>query len=778
MDLDLFPNGEHASVSLDGIAHEVTALVAREAVSSLFQIDVTCAPRDDEPAPEELLGRKVSVTLRDGHGGHRKISGIVAEAELRFRDAGKAALAFTMRPSAFRLTLGRDSRVFHDATVVDIVGDVLARGKVRARWEVARDYAARVYTAQYREADWTFVSRLLEEEGIYHWFDEDDDGEILVLGDRSPSAPDLVGGARIRFAAETGMRADVELVEELGPVAQVTPTAFRLAAFDPERPALEVKGQAGDGPFAHYDAPGGGTARPELIAARATTMREAAAVARSSAAGRTTSARLVAGRPRVGGGHRGDRCDGRFFLPAGVPQVEQRLGGGAGGVEQAFSCRFRAVPSTLPFRPAEVTPRAAQPALQTGVTVGASGAEVHPDEAGRVRVQLHWDRQGKRDDASGKWMRVAQRGTAASMLLPRVGWNVFTSNEEGSVDAPMVHSRMFDGEHLPPYPLPSAMTKTTFKTATTPGGGSFNEIRYEDLAGSEEMFINASRDMSVLVQNSKTEDVKASSWKEVLVDQTLAVGNNAQEGIVLDQTIVIGKNESETVGQSREKLVSGSEKSKIGGSRSLKVNGGAENSVTGSRTLSVGAAQMDISLGDLTLATPSLHVMVGGALVRITPRNITEDVGMTVSASSVAGQLGVSGLAGAALSGAAGALSSASFGAGGVVQTIGGAKFELAGKTRTISVDKKYTETVGGAMVLKSGGAFTDEALGKWSIDVAGKLGAEAPTLVVEANTIEIEVGGTTLTVDAETGVKISSAAMDLSGASELNAKAKNVRQN
>src|SRR5262249_46033687 len=134
--------------------------------------------------------------------------------------------------------------------------------------------------------------------------------------------------------------------------------------------------------------------------------------------------------------------EGRFFLTeVGVELTQRRRDAGETSGQRSFVVQFLCVPSKQTFRSEPLTMRPIRPGLQTGVVVGQAGSEVHPHESGSVRVQLHWDLEGQKNETSGKWMRVAQRGTADSMLLPRVGWNVFTSNEEGNPDAPLIHSR-------------------------------------------------------------------------------------------------------------------------------------------------------------------------------------------------------------------------------------------------------------------------------------------------------------------------------------------------
>ncbi|HVY49490.1 MAG TPA: contractile injection system protein, VgrG/Pvc8 family, partial [Minicystis sp.] len=163
----------HATLEIDGAPIEVTRVTGREAAGEAFRYDATCVAPSTDVDPTALIGKDAALALGDGFGGARTVRGIVAEAETRVSDAGRAALFVTLRPKAFVLTTGRDSRVFHDASAIDIAREVLARRNVPARFDVASGYAKRVFTAQYRESDWALVFRLLEEEGVYAWFDHE-----------------------------------------------------------------------------------------------------------------------------------------------------------------------------------------------------------------------------------------------------------------------------------------------------------------------------------------------------------------------------------------------------------------------------------------------------------------------------------------------------------------------------------------------------------------------------------------------------------------------------
>jgi type VI secretion system secreted protein VgrG len=461
-------------------------------------------------------------------------------------------------------------------------------------------------------------------------------------------------------------------------------------------------------------------------------LRDAALAARDGVAGTSTSARLTPGRVVEITGHPVTRYDRRFLVTETRYEVSQRR---QESRERTYLCSFRAIPVEASYRPPARTPRARQAGLQSGIVVGPPSAEIHPDDQGRVRVQLHWDRKGARNDASGRWMRVAQRGTADSMLLPRIGWNVLTFNEEGAVDDPALLSRIHDTEHPPAYTLPGAKTRTVFKTATSPADGSFNEVHFEDQKGSEEMFINAARDMNVLVQNEKTDEIKRDVTREVAQNHDLAVGTDYVEVIYGNQTVVIDGNETTRVLGERQKTVAGNESETIGASRDLHVAQSHTNQVTGTRKLNVGVAMIEATLGPIVSSSGSfMTVLVGGAAVKVSAQSIGESVEL------------------------------------GSVQTIGGAKLEIAGGARYINSRLIHLETVGGAMVLKTAGEYTNKAAVGMSYTVGGLLSMTAPTLVIEAKTkIVLACEGSSITITPD-AVEIQAPKLTVSDSSLIHA--------
>jgi type VI secretion system secreted protein VgrG len=727
---------QHATLHIEGEELQVDLLEGSEGLSQLFSFELDCATDNLVAEPQRLLGRTALIRLR-AQDAERQIRGIVARATRRVSEHGTAHLVCVVRPPAFRLTLGRECRAFHNKDVAGVVDEVLAQ--LPHRWELARSYAVRAYTVQYREDDWTFVSRLLEDEGIYYWFDHEDDS-CLVLSDASPGAPELVGGAMVPFIVDAAMAEKREAVHELASEVSATATKFTIGSFDPVRPRLVLSSSAGDGALEMYDAPGGGPRSPEACERRASDLRDAAACARDGVAGTCNSVRLAPGRIMELSGHPVMRHDRRYLVTEARYRVQQSKFEES---DRRYSCGFRAIASELPYRPPARSPRAQQAGLQSGVVVGANGEEIFPDDSGRVRVQLHWDRRGAKNDASGTWMRVAQRGTADSMLLPRIGWNVLTFNEEGAVDDPALLSRIHDAEHPPAYALPEAKTRVVFKTATSPADGSFNEVHFEDDKGREEMFMNASRDMNVLVHNNKTEEIRRDVTRSVTQNHDLGVGNDFMETVRGNQTVSVDGNAVTRVLGSRDKGIDKNESQTIAQSRSLHVGDTHANTVVGSRSSRVGTAMVEASLGPIVSTSGmTTTILVGGAAVKVSAQSMAETVML------------------------------------GSVQAIGGAKLELAGGARNIQTKLIHLETVGGGMMLKTAGAFNNTAAVGASYTVGGLWSMAAPILTIEAKAkIVLACGGSSITITPD-AVEIHTPKLDLSQSKLLDADGSRIDHN
>lgn len=732
---------EHASLSIEGAQQEVVSVHGSEGLSKLFEFKLVIRSSADGPEPGTLIGKLADLTLRDSFRRERHVHGVISESSREVFDDGEVELNVVLRPEVFPLTLGRDSRVFNDMTVRQIVDRVLERSKAKKRWELTAKYIPHVYCAQYREDDWVFISRMLEEEGIYYWFDHEGEQSTLVFSDDSTLASDIpLGPALVPYIHETGMYGDDEQIDELGSVVQATPTKFTVGSFDNQKPNFKVMATEGDGIHEMYDAPGGGSENPQICAKQAKIRLEGAKAARSGITGTTSSIRLVPGTIVAIGGHA--RLDGRYLVTESSYVVLQRRRFDEKEKIRPYVCSFRGIPAKAFYRAPEASPIAQQPGLQSGMVVGPPGEEIHPDDQGRVRVQLHWDREGGKDDKAGKWMRVAQRGTASSMLLPRVGWNVLTFMEEGAVDAPSVLSRVADAEHPPPYPLPENKTRTVFKTATSPGGGTFNEIFFEDKEGEQNMFMNASKDMNYLIQDSKGDNVSHDQTRKIGNNQDLKVDRNFTEGVTNDQSVTISGNEEVTISGARQKDVAGNETVDIGGDRKVKVGSNLSANVKETRKLIVGASVTEETTGNMQLRAADCTIEITGAVTTKSESMIGIDV------------------------------------TNGADQKINGSKFEHAGKDRLTDVHENYDETVGAGMAMESNAFFMDGADKTAHWEVSGGIKGKAPMLHVDAkNKIELKCGASTLTITEDT-IELKATTYDLSDSSEIIALTKLIKHN
>jgi type VI secretion system secreted protein VgrG len=701
-------------LSIAGIALEVATLRGTIELSRTYELRVEAFARGDMPAIADLLGQTYELTITDTHGNAVIIRGVTLAVE-QFADAvvegGRVDLL--LGSPVAPLGLGRDSRVFQDLGVVDIVSKVIERGGVAdVEWRTSASYPTRPYTVQYRESDWDFVERLLIEEGIYYFFEHEDGATKIVFCDDSTTAADLDEGATLPFRDEGGLAATRDAVHRVRRRAALVHDAVRLRDYNQEKPRLSLDSKAGSGAHEVYDFPG----RFQLPAAGDQLARvrlEGLQARRVVTVGEASTTRLRVGRVFELSEHPIDALNGRCLVERITYHASEPRAGAAQGNE-GLHLAWEAIPAATPYRRPRQAPVTRDPAgLETGVVVGVKGEEIHPDKSGRIRVQHYWDREGQRDDKASTWMRVGQFPVGGSMVLPRIGWDVVVHHSEGDIDQPYVSSHLYDGQFPVPYPLPEHKTRTSFQTASTPGGGSVNEIRYEDKAGSEEMFINASKDMNVVVGDNVNEKVGVDFTETIGSNLDVKIGSNLKVGIKSDQSISIGASESLTVSASRAVAVDGSESTTIGASRSVTVSKGSTIEATAGRTHTVGGTMMAASaLGVNRMVLGTLSMSVGGSWIRV---------------------------AGTGLSTAT---------AGACAETVGAAKIHAGAAGCSVSVNGAAAETVGGAYVIAAGGNVAESATSSLAFTVGGAYLANAPSIEIEATSeISIRVGASSLTI-------------------------------
>jgi len=533
---------------------DVVALSGREAMSSLTPLSVEILLED--PIQEVDLARKTA-TLRfvdEIDGSERGIQLVITHvfAQGKQREGHRYLLSLSQPGWLFAQREGY--KVFLDKTTQEIVTEITKTSHMTLKWRLSGTYMKRVQCVQYRETEWAFIERLLADEGIAYWFAAGDDGPILVLGD-DPGSHDEIEGGPVFYRAIGGMESGAAF-DELEWTVEVTSGATHVRDFDVRQPKVFIEGKAGTG--------------PEVFEFPACVLTNAAATRRAKArldqlqrdaqrlVGSSDCTRLHAGFVVDIAGAMDDEGNGKFI----VVSIEHDYRRPVPGEEAArpYTNRVYMVPAaSRTYRPAipRSAPRVAE--LEPAVTTGAAGEEIHVDDLGRVKIRWMWDRSGIGDDRSSAWVRCLQMGVGGSMLLPRVGWEVPVGYMYGIPDQPVVFGRMYNATAVVPYGLPAAAMKTTLQSATSPGGGSTNEIRLDDSAGKQEFFVHSSK------------------------DQTVMVGGNSQEQI--------GNNETYDVGLSHGLAVKGSHTHTVGAAQ--KVNVGTEHivNVQGARTEAIGAME-------------------------------------------------------------------------------------------------------------------------------------------------------------------------------------------
>lgn len=701
-----------------GVAHVTSfRIVEGFCEPSRAEVELDVPGLDYEPRAD-LLG-PAEVALVDAGSGEvvRRFKGWVTRVA---EDAGRAArdatdsqrLTMVVEPALALLRLARNRRIFQEKSVKDIVSTVLEEGGVSlVEWRLVGSPPVREVTTQLDEDNLSFVTRLLEEEGIFYFFEHGDEGDVLVLGD-STSAFAASATPTLSMRTASGL-ASREAILALRERERLHVSKVTLRDHDFERPALDLTAAAeveGSG-REHYDYPG----RYVDVAvgkARAKARLAALAAEAKRLTGESTAPSLAPGHTFTLEGAHAPELDGEYVV-ASVSHGFSSASRDASGTR--FSNEFELLRADAELRPPERVPRPVVHGPMVAIVTGPPGEEIHCDEHGRVKVHFHWDRESQRDDKSSCWVRVSQLHTSGSVAIPRIGWEVLVDFEDGDVDRPIVLGRLYHPSSPPPYSLPAKKTVSALKSTSSPGKGGYNEIRMDDAAGAEAIQIYAQQDENVVVANDKTETITTSS--------TTGVGSNH----VLD----VGGNESLTVGAQRGLKVGGSQTIDVGGSRTETVSAGETISIDGSRTLDIGGSHTILTPMSVTETTAgSMTETIGGSSIEVCVLENGAKAAGTISRA----------VGGSKVEAVAKGKSSLVLGA--CASNVGGARLDVTPKDVKVSVKGAKATNVGGAFVAAAGGATNLETEGTLAITVGGAVAALGGSVV-------LKVGGSSVTLSA-----------------------------
>ena len=623
-----------------------TARVTSSLGDKLLLVGFTAAERLSEPftffldvlAKEEVdfiphLGAAFGVDITEEARLARAFNGVLFEAAEAGDDDEGVRYRLTLRPWTLLLDTGLNTRLFQDKSVPDIIKDLLVKaGFSGYEFRLQGSYQPRHYCVQYRESDFAFISRLMEEEGIYYYFEHQAGSHKLVLCD-APSAHRPVSGlGEVEFTPEGGEAGQLlSWGERVRPGVQKVSLrdSHFMKPFDNYAGEATTAGQGANDKAELYDYPGGYAYEDDLGGRRdgakiAKRLLEASRAERRLMRGSGHAFALAAGhRVKVTGHPHGPYNEDVLIVGAVHNYAGQvyRSGGG-GGAEMRVA--LEATPLATPWRPLQRTPKPVVRGPQTAVVVGPDEAKgIYVDKYGRVRVQFYWDRQDEsgggrvKPDNRSCWVRVSQGwadGGFGAMHIPRVGEEVIVSFLEGDPDRPIVTGRVYNAERMPPYELPAEKTKSTWKSQTVGDSGpypeteepppsnkkGFNELRFEDKGGSEEVYIHAQRDLNQWVRHNESRKTGRDVTIRVGHDRTTKIKRHETKTVEDgDETHTVEKGKRTTTVKMDETLVVQT------GHRSTTVETGNESNTVkmGNKTTTVEMGNYDntLKMGNFTL---------------------------------------------------------------------------------------------------------------------------------------------------------------------------------
>jgi type VI secretion system secreted protein VgrG len=616
-------------------------------VSEPFRVSLQLLSENDSVNVADVLRQPVLVAMGLPDGSRRFIHGFCNRFAQRGKDEDLTAYEAEVVPWLWFLSLTQDCRIFQEKNALEIVEEIFGKyGSAEYEIRCVETPPQREYCVQYRESDLDFVSRLMEEEGIFYFFEHSEEGHKLIIADDSSAIHECEGQEVFRIAATATARTDEDVIEVLEREHQVFTSRVTLTDFDPLQPSLDLASSASDESLEElYDYPGLYDRLPKGERYALIRLQERAA-----------SQHVVRGTGKCRAFRTGFKFDLSEHYRPDTNQTYFLLSvwesGYNGGYrtregEAEYSNSFECVLASVDYRPPRKTPKPVVQGSQTAFVVGPSGEEIYTDRYGQVKIQFHWDREGRRDENSSCWIRVSHPWAGkgwGSVAIPRIGQEVIVDFLEGDPDRPIITGRVYNAEAMPPYGLPDQGMVSGLKSDTHKGSG-YNEISMNDTAGKEKITIHAQKDLNATILN----------------DETNTVGNNqtitVQKG---DRKITVDKGKIEEVAhlgissKSRTKEISHTAETYYvsqvsSGKSNMQGNKDGNSQVWGEQAVTIWSKQkvgvqsdsgpVNVKAGTKTEvdAGSEIELKVGGSTIKITSGQIELKLGGSSVTLSPAG---------------------------------------------------------------------------------------------------------------------------------------------
>ena len=591
------------STSLPVETLALSRLTGKERLSTLFSYRMECVSEDSALDLYSVLGQNISIEF-DVHGGNKRyINGVVASASNSGSRGEYALYTLDVKPWLWLLTHTSDCRIFTDRSTPDIVLQLFQdNGFIDVDNRLSESYPPRNYCVQYQESDFSFVSRLMEHEGIYYYFEHEDGKTVLVLCDNAAAHGTISGYEDVLHGAPEPADGSAQGVQDFftdwSSRRHVNSSKYVMNDYGYADPKADLLVSAAHrvstawAEYEQYEYPG------------------AYPVSESGQPDRTQGERLAKKRMQrelslheTSSGHGNVRGlnAGYLFNLTGCDQDDQNReylvicaeldisldsyysGADISAIE--FDTHIECIHSQYSFCPQGQTVKPVIKGPQTALVVGPDGEQVWTDAHGRIKLQFHWDRYGNADERSSCWVRVSQLWAGerwGAIFIPRVGQEVIVEFIDGDPDRPIVTGRVYNGDQPVPYDLPANAMQSGIKSKSSLAGSSsnFNEIRMDDESGHEEFYIQAEKNLRQLVKN----------------DQSKAIGNDFSTSVVRNMSETIGHDKSTSIANSKTTNVGRSHQEAIGENMMISVGAHLTETVALNYAETVGAA-MNLSIG-------------------------------------------------------------------------------------------------------------------------------------------------------------------------------------
>lgn len=618
----------------------LTAFQGREEMSRLFSFRLELISDNTSIAAADIVGQNVTISIEYADGERRFLNGFVTRFYAGDEDEeGRRSYAAEVAPWLWFLTCTSDCRIFQNKAVPDIIEQIFDdlgfsdfdTGQIKG------NHPEREYCVQYRETDFEFVSRLMEEEGIFYFFQHEDGKHTMKLADGKSAYVDCAEN-EVAYTRDVSPQAISAHLTRWEHRYEFRPGKWAQTDYNFETPStslmtntntvVQLPGNTG---YEHYDYPGEYATTGDGDPLTKIRMEEDEVeydVVHGSSGCRSFS---PGGKFTITE-HRASAEEGKTYVLTSVEHdaVEPKsYETGQSVASTDYTNSFTCIPDSVVFRPARTTRRPIVQGVQTAEVVGPAGEEIYPDQYGRVKVQFHWDREGEKDENSSCWIRVSQIHAGngwGAMDIPRIGEEVVVSFLEGDPDRPLITGRVYHAESMPPYELPGSKNLYGIKSNSTKGGGGYNEYVFDDTKGNELIREHGQFDKDSTIENDLREHVLHDRSRDVTnnetilvgVDRTKTVGNNETLNVGANRTRNVGGSESVTIGMNRTHTVAIAEVITIGAGQAITIGAGQAVTIGAVQAITVGAAQT-VSVG----ANQSIDV---GA-------NLSESVGGNRSAT-------------------------------------------------------------------------------------------------------------------------------------------------